>query len=169
MKIKRLVVGILEENCYILEKNNKLLIIDPGDNFNLINKYINNKNVVGVLITHHHNDHIGALNEVLKFYDLKENIVNDIDFDFEIIKTPGHSSDSISYYFKKENFMFTGDFLFKDAIGRVDLPTGSSEEMIESLYKIMDYPDNVQIYPGHGDKTILGREKKNFKYYISLI
>lgn len=169
MKIKRLVVGILEENCYILEKNNKLLIIDPGDNFNLINKYINNKNVVGVLITHHHNDHIGALNEVLKFYDLKENIVNDIDFDFEIIKTPGHSSDSISYYFKKENIMFTGDFLFKDAIGRVDLPTGSSEEMIESLYKIMDYPDNVQIYPGHGDNTILGREKKNFKYYISLI
>lgn len=169
MKIKRLVVGILKENCYILENNNKLLIIDPGDNFNLINKYINNKNVVGVLITHHHNDHIGALNEVLKFYDLKENIVNDIDFDFEIIRTPGHSSDSISYYFKKENIMFTGDFLFKDAIGRVDLPTGSSEEMIESLYKIMDYPDNVQIYPGHGDKTILGREKKNFKYYISLI
>ncbi len=169
MKIKRLVVGILKENCYILEKNNKLLIIDPGDNFNLINKYINNKNVVGVLITHHHNDHIGALNEVLKFYDLKENIVNDIDFDFEIIRTPGHSNDSISYYFKKENIMFTGDFLFKDAIGRVDLPTGSSEEMIESLYKIMDYADNVQIYPGHGDKTILGREKKNFKYYISLI
>ena len=169
MKIKRLVVGILKENCYILENNNKLLIIDPGDNFNLINKYINKKNVVGVLITHHHNDHIGALNEVLKFYDLKENIVNDIDFDFEIIRTPGHSSDSISYYFKKENIMFTGDFLFKDAIGRVDLPTGSSEEMIESLYKIMYYPDNVQIYPGHGDKTILGREKKNFKYYISLI
>ena len=68
-------------------------------------------------------------------------------------------------YFKNEKVMFTGDFLFYRSIGRTDLDTGSDIDMIKSLEKISKYPDDIVIYPGHGPKSTLGREKNNFKYY----
>ena len=60
MNIKRLEVGVLKTNCYILENNEETLIIDPGDDFEKIKENINKK-LVGVLITHNHFDHVGAL------------------------------------------------------------------------------------------------------------
>ena len=77
-------------------------------------------------------------------------------FNFEVIYTPGHKEDAITFYFKDYNAMFTGDFIFKDAIGRTDLPGGNMESMIESLNKIKSYNKDIIIYPGHGDKTTLG-------------
>ena len=171
MKIKKLIVGSLEENCYIIEKNGKILIVDPGDEYNLISKYIDGNQVVGVLITHNHYDHIGALKDVLRNYNLIKfnEESNDDDFKYIILKTPGHSKDSLSFYFPEENVMFTGDFLFKNSIGRIDLPGGSKNEMIKSLNKIRNYDDAICIYPGHGEKTTLGEEKKNFDFYISVL
>ena len=67
MNIKCIKTGFLEENCYILEKDNECLIIDPGSDFNNIKSNIKNK-VIGVLITHRHYDHIGALEQVLNEY-----------------------------------------------------------------------------------------------------
>ncbi|UKI26693.1 MAG: MBL fold metallo-hydrolase [Bacilli bacterium] len=61
MKIHRVVVGYLEENCYILEKNGKVLVIDPGDEIDKIRTAIGDNEVVGVLVTHNHFDHVGAL------------------------------------------------------------------------------------------------------------
>ena len=66
MKIETLQVGDLDTNCYILDINNKVVIIDPGDDFDRIKKQIGNREVVGVLITHFHFDHIGDLEEVMK-------------------------------------------------------------------------------------------------------
>ena len=54
--------------------------------------------------------------------------------------------------------MFTGDFLFNGAMGRVDLPGGSYMNMLNSLNKISRYDKNIEIYPGHGEKTYLGIE-----------
>ena len=67
MKVETIVVGPLETNCYIITKQNDCLIIDPGDEFEKIYKYINDKtlNVKGVLITHYHFDHIQALEKCL--------------------------------------------------------------------------------------------------------
>ena len=61
--------------------------------------------------------------------------------------------------------MFVGDFIFKDNIGRVDLPTGNYQEMIESINKIKKYDDDIVLYPGHGDSTTLGHEKKHNYYF----
>ena len=58
--------------------------------------------------------------------------------------------------------MFTGDFIFNNAIGRTDLG-GSKKDMLKSLNMIMSYPDDILIYPGHGESTTLGVEKLNFK------
>lgn len=62
--------------------------------------------------------------------------------------------------------MFTGDFIFKNSIGRVDLLGGNINDMKKSLDKMKKYNDDIKIYPGHGDSTILGNEKNNFDYYI---
>lgn len=163
MKIDKVIVGPLETNCYVLSINNKCIVIDPGDEYNKIKKVINNREVVGVIITHHHFDHIGAL----KYFDrellldksnLEEKEYNIDNFNFEIIYTPGHKEDSITIYLKKENTMFTGDFIFKGTIGRMDLPGGSYKDMQESLNKISKYDRNIKIYPGHGEETILKNE-----------
>ena len=62
MKITQIPVGYLEANCYILEKDGKILIIDPGDDYDKIKQKIQNKKIIKILITHHHQDHIGAIN-----------------------------------------------------------------------------------------------------------
>jgi len=155
MKIKRIVVGYLQENCYILEKNGKIIIIDPGAESKKILANIDGE-VEEILITHYHFDHIGALEELKKKYHIKENIFLKKNFNYEVIKTPGHTSDSLCFYFKEENVMFTGDLLFANSIGRMDLPTGSVSCMVKSIYKIDKYSKDIKIYPGHGDTTSLG-------------
>ena len=163
-ELKTVVVGPLQTNCYILTLNDKTYIIDPGDDAKVIDTYLENKNVVAILVTHHHFDHVGALNYFEDKYSLKHNNLQNLDF--EIIKNPGHSKDSISFYFKDLNIIFCGDFIFKNSIGRMDFEGGSEIEMQESLNMISSYDDDIVLYPGHGPSTILGNEKSHFKYYF---
>lgn len=164
MIIDRLILGSLSTNCYILTIDNDCIIIDPADDYDKIKKKVGNKNILGAIVTHHHFDHVGALDSFAKVYDfnnLKEGINTLCPFNFETIYTPGHTDDSICIYFKKENIMFTGDFLFKDGIGRVDLG-GNILDMQNSLVKINTYNEKIIIYPGHGDKSVLGDEVKKY-------
>ena len=170
MKIDKVITGYLKENCYILSKDDKVLVIDPGDDIDKINKVIKNKDVVGVLITHRHHDHIGALYNFNKYkiYDFnnleeKEYIIDK--FKFEVIYTPGHTSDSISFYFKEDNILFSGDFIFYENIGRCDLPTGNYNIMKNSINAIKNYPLDMIIYPGHGMNTTLEHEINNNIYF----
>ena len=174
MNVKRVVVGPLQTNCYILELDSSVLIIDPGEDFPLIRDSISNdKTIEGVIITHSHFDHIGALNDTLNYYhtkkydksNLMEGINNIGPFEFEVIYTEGHYFDSISLYFKHVNMMFVGDFIFKNSIGRVDLEGSSSTDMIKSIRKILTM-DNVKIMPGHGFPTTLDDERINLNYFI---
>lgn len=170
MKIHRVVVGYLEENCYILEKDGKVLVIDPGDEIDKIKEVINNNKVVGVLVTHSHFDHIGALsyfnkNIIHTFNNLEEKEYKIENFTFEVIYNPGHSKDSVSYYFKEENTLFGGDFIFYRSIGRCDLEGGDYNKMMSSISKIKKYPKDMKIYPGHGRKTTLGEEIKYNAYF----
>lgn len=171
MNINCIKVGYLRTNCYILEKDNKVLVFDPADEYLRIKEVIGDNEVVGVIITHHHPDHVGALeyfdaDVIYDFYNLEEGVNEIGPFKFEIIYTPGHKEDSITTYFKDDKFMITGDFLFYQSIGRTDFPGGSNEAMISSLKKIIDYPNDVMIYPGHGKPSVLGNEKT---YIVSLL
>ncbi len=174
MKIEKIVTGALEENCYVISFEGTCLIVDPGSDFTKIKKAVGTNKILGILVTHVHFDHIGALrdflneNRRLKVYkksNLADNQTLTIGaFTCQVLYTPGHSSDSISFYFEQEKCMFTGDFLFKDTIGRCDLPTGDEKMMIVSLEKIKQYPDDITLYPGHGDTTTLAKEKKDNLY-----
>ena len=171
MKIDRIIVGDYQTNCYVLTIDNDALIIDPGDEYLKIKPFVKNKNLLGVLITHYHFDHIGALDyfkdyNVYDIHNLEEKEYKLNKFIFDVIYTKGHKEDAITFYFKNEKIMFTGDFIFEDSIGRIDLPGGDIGEMLNSLNKIKKYDDDIIIYPGHGDSTILGKEKINFNYYF---
>jgi glyoxylase-like metal-dependent hydrolase (beta-lactamase superfamily II) len=170
MEIKTVVTGYLDENCYVLIKNGTCLVIDPGDDYPKIKDVVGDNNVIGVLITHSHFDHIGALRNFLtkrsikifkksNLEDQKEYKIGD--FKFKCIYTPGHSKDSVTFFFEEEKTMFIGDFIFKESIGRTDLPGGSDKEMYESIEKIKEYPDDIKLYPGHNEETTLKYEKDN--------
>ncbi len=166
LKIENLVLGRLRTNCYIIKKDNKCLIIDPGDEAEIIKEACKDYEVEEILVTHHHFDHILALEELESFYHIKHNSFLRKTFKYEIIETPGHASDSLTFYFKKEKIMFTGDFLFYHTIGRCDLETSSITDMKKSLDNISKYPNDIKIFPGHGKSSILGEEKKYFDSYF---
>ena len=174
MEIQTLIVGELDTNCYILKKGESVIIIDPGADFENIKKKIGNSKVVGVIVTHSHFDHIGALSEILKYYsvscfnyyNMKEGINKIGSFEFEVIYTPGHKDDLISIYFKQENILFSGDFIFKNSIGRYDFEDSSFEDMKKSIKKIFSYSPEMTIFPGHGPKTNLKSEYEMLKYYL---
>lgn len=175
MKVDRVVTGILEENCYILTMNNECLIIDPGNDYDLIKEKIGENKVLAIVLTHKHFDHIGAVDNIVNDYKVKvysfenlaENKIKIGAFEFSVIYTPGHTSDSISFYFDNDKVMFTGDFLFKGTVGRCDLPTGDIEEMQKSINKIKRYTNDIIIYPGHGESTTLGNERNNNQYLFT--
>ena len=80
------------------------------------------------------------------------------DCTFNVIHTPGHSRGSVVFYCASEHLAFTGDTLFRNSIGRTDLPGGSMFQIINSLRKLTQLPDDTTVYPGHGDKTSIGYE-----------
>ena len=173
MEVKRVVTGYLDENCYLLIQNGTCLVIDPGDEYPKIIEEIGDNKVLAVLITHSHFDHIGALRnfltkrsiKIFKKSNLEEKDYSIGDFHFKCLYTPGHSKDSVSFYFEEEKKMFVGDFVFKESVGRCDLPGGDEEELRKSIQKLMTYPEDIILYPGHYDETTLKYEKENNPFF----
>ena len=80
---------------------------------------------------------------------------------FKLIATPGHTQGSCCYYFEEANMLISGDTLFEESVGRTDLPTGSMSTLVRSVKdKLFVLPDDTVVYPGHGDSTTIGHEKK---------
>jgi hydroxyacylglutathione hydrolase len=85
----------------------------------------------------------------------------------KFLHTPGHSPGGYSIYFPNDKVCFTGDTLFRDAIGRTDLYHGDYKTLIDSIHaKLFSLPDEVIIYPGHGEESTIGYEKKFNQFLI---
>ncbi len=196
MTIKRILVGSLITNCYLLLFSDRAVVIDPGDNPEKILKFCGNLKISDILLTHGHLDHTAALcdlveqqncrvwmhkddecflnDDVLRApasvpkpdwrYDYKAtNLLSDGDkitisdpqesVSFHVIHTPGHTPGSICFYLEKQNVLFSGDTLFKEARGRTDFPKSDEGKMAESLKKLSLLPQETLVYPGHGFST----------------
>lgn len=82
--------------------------------------------------------------------------------ELKMLHLPGHSAGSLAFYSEKEKFVITGDVLFRDSIGRTDLPGGDYDSLIFSIReKLLPLGDDYAAYPGHGPSTSLGFEKEN--------
>ena len=80
--------------------------------------------------------------------------------EFQVMHTPGHTKGSTSLYCAEQKCVFSGDTIFRGTWGRTDLPTGSIEEIMDSITnKLLRLPDNAIVYPGHGKATMIKEEK----------
>ncbi len=201
MKIKRFILSDMGVNCYLISNNSDAILIDVGFNPTIIEEYIdsNNLNLLAILLTHAHFDHIGGLEQIRSKYKApvyvhekeqdwltnpalngsetfsyfgkvtskpseniikEENILNIDDFHIKVIHTPGHTPGSVTY--KINNWLFTGDTLFNRSIGRTDFAGGNHVQLINSIKKkIFLLTDKSIVFPGHGEQTTVGEEKKN--------
>lgn len=81
-------------------------------------------------------------------------------FQITVIHTPGHTAGSSCYYLPEQKALLCGDTLFAGSVGRSDLPTGDGEELLRSVReKLFVLPDDVSIFPGHGQGSTIGEEK----------
>lgn len=200
MNIKYYPLNQIGTNCYFVYDEEKAIIIDPSGEHEIIFEEIENLNVkvVAIFLTHAHWDHIIALEEVVKKYDVdvyigkeeadwlnnpQKNLsfrapqeIGSLSFDiepkildegmhtvdgitFNVLKTPGHSPGSLSYIFN--NYVVSGDALFNGGIGRTDLPGSNHSDLMTSISeKLFTLEDNIVVYPGHGEPTTIGDEKK---------
>ena len=91
-------------------------------------------------------------NEILKFGE----------DELKLILAPGHSPGSICFYADKYKFLIGGDVLFRESIGRTDLPYGNHDHLIDSIKtRIFELPDETVVYSGHGPATTVGYEKEH--------
>jgi len=80
--------------------------------------------------------------------------------EFRFLHTPGHTQGSVSVWIPAENKLVAGDTLFRDSIGRTDLPGGDFRDILRSIHtKLLTLPEETIVIPGHGETTTIGREK----------
>lgn len=192
MEIKTIISREMDQNCYLIEREGKGILIDPGMDYEKIICETDGVEVNYILLTHCHFDHLFCLNEIRKGKivaggkECSRNMIspvislcdreclpeapldmeiNEGEYNFDginvkVIKTPGHTDCSVCYLI--ENNLFSGDTLFAGSIGRTDFPTGDFDILEKSVReKIYTLDDETAIYPGHGQKTKVGYEKKN--------
>lgn len=211
--IKSFTFNDFQENTYVLhDETLEAVVIDPGCSNareeKILLDYITNLNlnVVRLLNTHCHIDHIFGNNLIHSRCNVKlevhENEIQMLAFlkpmcalwnipepiqpeahptlkhggeiifgnnnKLEIIFAPGHSPGSVCFYCAKEHFIISGDVLFKEGIGRTDLPKGNHKDLLKSIREnLLTLPNETVVYSGHGESTNIGYEKQNNQYLIN--
>lgn len=204
-EVLRYIVGPVCTNCYLLvnHKTGELLVVDPGDQAQLIEKRIEKTGAkpVAILLTHGHFDHAGAAEELADKYQISiyaheaerktledpglnlcgmigehkvyradifvkdEEVLNLAGFSIRVFFTPGHTIGGCCYYIADEKILFSGDTLFQESVGRTDFPRGSASDLIRAIReKLMPLPDDVTVYTGHDESTLIGYERMHNPY-----
>ena len=192
-------VGALAVNCYLvfLEKSRLLLIVDPGDDADLIisaaKSFAYEK--AAIILTHAHVDHIGAVPEINKalncsfvylgsgdneLYNSPDNHilpylppVADLPRTTAVWDVPGvkllltPGHSKGSICLLGDGFMVTGDTIFAEGFGRYDLHGGNAAILKQTLSGLKNFDENLTIYPGHGESEKLGRALRNISYFVN--
>lgn len=193
MKIDTLVLGQLQTNCYLVaDKDGAAVVIDPAAAPELILQTAREKGlqIRAVFLTHGHFDHVGGVRGVAEalrcpvwmheneltlpeyLTDGKLYYTDGYDegdtvtvgkLTFSVLHTPGHTPGSVCL--RCGTALFSGDTLFAGSCGRTDFSGGSGAEMCKSLRRLAEIPDNLAVYPGHGEETTLAREREENPYF----
>nr|WP_321451145.1 MBL fold metallo-hydrolase [uncultured Carboxylicivirga sp.] len=146
-------------STFIAETYNLGMEAHKGDEF-LIDQTVSYAAQFGVEVDHNPPSISNYLNEgdIVKFGNSS----------LEVIHVPGHSMGGIVFYSKEDKIAIVGDSIFQGSIGRTDLPGGDFDTLISNLKdKILTLDDDVQLFPGHGPSTTVGREKVSNPFLVS--
>ena len=195
MKIERIINGMLEANGYVLyqKEGGDCYVVDPGSGPEKFIKFIdeNKLNLKGILLTHHHGDHTGAVRKLKDAKDVSVymhgkdadmyrggvdvfiedgDVIKLEDEEIKVIHTPGHTEGGVCFFSEKSKLVFTGDTIFNVDLGRTDLQDGDPYKMLATMKNIVDSWDNeVTIYPGHGDWCSMKFVRKSNSEFIDAI
>lgn len=195
MKIKRLIGGMLESNGYIIyqKTGGDCYIIDPGYQGERFLKVVSEEQlkIKGILLTHHHYDHVGAVEKIRQRtdcpvylhredmdmykgtvdYPLEDGAVIMLESEeIQVMHTPGHTRGGVCFYSEKSKLVFTGDTIFNVDLGRTDLEDGCEQDMAESCRNIINrWSNEIWIYPGHGDGCSMKKVRQTNAEFLQLI
>ena len=166
IRIGHMTLGIYQTNCYFVyrENSDKVLVFDPADHGeNPVKIYAGEAEKKFLLDTKSNlSKDMGRPVTVTADVYLKDGEELDLDgIRIKVLATPGHTAGGVSYYFPEGGFLICGDTLFQESVGRTDFPTGSMSTLVRSVKeKLFTLPEETVVYPGHGDSTTIGHEKK---------
>jgi glyoxylase-like metal-dependent hydrolase (beta-lactamase superfamily II) len=195
MKIKRLIGGNLESNGYVIydKEQGKCFVIDPGYNGEKYLKIIEDLGLAlkGILLTHHHYDHVGGVEKIREatgcpvcihradadLYKKRADILLEDGYTLtlgeetiRVIHTPGHTKGGVCFYSEQSKLAFTGDTIFNVDLGRTDLGDGSPREMENSIRNIIDkWSNEITIYPGHGDPCTMKYVRQYNQEFLDIV
>ncbi|MBC7793994.1 MAG: hydroxyacylglutathione hydrolase [Clostridia bacterium] len=161
-------IPVLEDNyVWLITRGREAAVVDPGEAGPVLDViHRNHLRLEAILVTHHHDDHVGGVSELASLADDVPTYASGADagrLDFvnhavadgdriivlgeslKVIATPGHTRGALCYY--GAGMLFTGDTVFGAGCGR--LFEGSPEQMFASLQKLADLPDDTKVYAGH--------------------
>jgi hydroxyacylglutathione hydrolase len=188
IQIERLELGPFGTNAYIVtcRRTRDSALIDAPAEANIIIDRLKNTTPKYILLTHNHMDHVGALaqlraelkvplaahsSDTRNLTSPPEILLNNGDtvwlgeLEFTVLHTPGHTPGSLCFRFGR--YLISGDTIFPGGPGKTSSPD-NFEQIIESITeKIFILPDDTQIYPGHGNSTVLKKEKGEFAVFAS--
>ena len=196
MKLNILPIGQYEENIYVLHEDGHVLIVDPGRFAQEVEYVVKNDTVDGIILTHGHADHTGAVDDLAEKYHcpvymcMADYILVDPSFagkhgfDAPVYSEIHDLSENMkigifelrihftpghtagSVCIQYKNLLFTGDTLFAGSIGRTDLFSGDEAQMSASLEYLKTLSHDLKVLPGHGLSSTIGRELKTNPYLI---
>lgn len=189
IQIEKLELGPYGTNAYIVRcpKTRDSVLIDTPAEASTVMDRLKGTNPKYILLTHNHMDHLGALAELhsklkvpLAAHALDagnlpsppEMLLGNGDtisfgnLELEVLHTPGHTPGSLC--FKAGRYLISGDTIFPGGPGRTRSPADFRQIIKSITEKIFALPDDTQVYPGHGDSTVLKKEKDAFAVFSSL-
>jgi glyoxylase-like metal-dependent hydrolase (beta-lactamase superfamily II) len=188
LSLDQLAVGSFQSNCYLIADQDQAILIDAGAEPQAILDWIGDRKVELIVVTHGHRDHVGALEEVrtalsaplavhpadaqaFELYGEQALVHGDRislgEHEFEVNHIPGHTPGSIALRLVSNpaDWAVVGDAIFPGGPGM----TMSSEALAQSLESlaatVFTWPDEVQLFPGHGQPTTVGAERADFEAF----
>jgi len=188
IRVEKLELGPFGTNAYIVthRRTQDSALIDAPAEANIIKDKLKNTTPQYILLTHNHMDHIGALAQLRaelkvplaahafdarKLTSPPEILLNNGDtvwlgeLKFTVLHTPGHTPGSLC--FRVGRYLISGDTIFPGGPGRTSSPDDFKQIIKSITEKIFVLPDDTQIYPGHGNSTVLKNEKEEFAVFTS--
>lgn len=183
----------VDNNVWLIGDDRDVLVVDAAHDANAIAAAVGTRNVVAILCTHGHNDHVTVAPELsarldapillhpgddplwrmthpdVDYRSLAETPrITVADIDIDILHTPGHSPGSVSLHVPAANALFTGDTLFSGGPGATGRSYSDFDTIIDSIRdRLLTLPEETTVHTGHGDSTTIGTEKPALADWIA--